>query len=209
MDNTDDISRLKQRFATDCMDAEIAIDNFIRFCHVEPRLPDSEAKKFISGGEQLGIDLEMTREEITEHLDALRADNPVADMAFYANRDLSRTEPDPFLLAAWQRNPVSIEGARELDDKAVAGKIEEMPDESIYDGPGRLAQPDEVWNYGRGDGVEKAVTLANILHERLPDKAIAIEVSPDKAVLKVGSVSHSFGSNKQLEEQEWSFTSSS
>ena len=34
---------------------------------------------------------------------------------------------------------------------------------SIYDGPGRVAQPDEVWNFGRGDGLEKCFLAANLL----------------------------------------------
>ena len=38
-----------------------------------------------------------------------------------------------------------------------------MPCESIYDGPARLAQPDEVWNFGRGDGLEKCLVAANAL----------------------------------------------
>lgn len=203
VDDAEDIGRLKKRFATDCMDAEMALDNFIRFCHVEPRLPDPRSKQFVTAGEPLGIDVDMTREEIIEQLEALRGDNPTAELAFYAYRDLNRTEPEPFLLAAWQRNPVSIEGARELDDEEVVEKIAGMAEESIYDGPGRLAQPDEVWNYGRGDGVEKAVILANILHQRRPDDEIAIEVSPDSAVLRVGSRTYSFVSTKQLTEQRW------
>jgi len=203
VDNAEDIVRLKKQFATDCMDAGMALDNFIRFCHVEPRLPDPHSKQFVTAGEPLGIDLDMTREEIIERLEALRGDNPTAELAFYAYRDLIRTEPDPFLLAAWQRNPVSIEGARELDEEAVVSRIAGMVEESIYDGPGRLAQPDEVWNYGRGDGVEKAVTLANILHQRRPDEEMAIEVSPNSAELRVGSTTYSFASTKQLSEQKW------
>ena len=40
-----------------------------------------------------------------------------------------------------------------------------MPDESIYDGK-RLALPDEVWNFRRGDGIEKALLLADfIIHK--------------------------------------------
>lgn len=42
-------------------------------------------------------------------------------------------------------------------------RIAALPNESIYDGPSRLAQPDEVWNFGRGDGLEKCLLAANIL----------------------------------------------
>ena len=42
-------------------------------------------------------------------------------------------------------------------------RIAALGDESIYDGPSRLAQPDEVWNYRTGDGLEKCLLAANIL----------------------------------------------
>ena len=145
----------------------------------------------------------MTREEIIDRLEVIRERNDTANMAFYAYRDLNRTEPWPFVVAAMQRNPVSIAGAREMETIDLVRKIEEMPDGSIYDGPGRLAQPDEVWNYGRGDGMEKAVLLANILHSRMPDEEVVIEVSSDRACLKVGQTRYDFSSRKEIREQAW------
>ena len=145
----------------------------------------------------------MRRDEIIDRLEDIRHGNDTADMAFYAYRDLNRSEPWPFLLAALARNPVSIEGAEALDSTAIVQKVSAMPDESIYDEPARLAQPDEVWNYGRGDGVEKAVLLANILHSRMPDKAMSIEVHPDKASLRAGRESYDFQSQKGINAQTW------
>jgi hypothetical protein len=203
LNNPRDLARLKQQFASDCLESEVAIDNLARFCHVEPRLPDLEAKKFIAGQEPLGIELEMSREEIIDRLIDIRNGNDTADMAFYAYRDLNRSEPWPFLLAAMERNPVSIEGAEALDSAAIVRRVKAMPDESIYDEPGRLAQPDEVWNYGRGDGVEKAILLANILHSRMSDEEMAIEVHPDRASLQVGQKSYDFQSQKGIKEQTW------
>ena len=78
-----------------------------------------------------------------------------------------------------------------------------MPDESIYEEPGRLAQPDEVWNYGRGDGVEKAMLLANIIHNRRPGDDIEMKVSGDKVILRVGGKIYDFKSRKGLLEQTW------
>ena len=40
--------------------------------------------------------------------------------------------------------------------------LHDMPDESIYEGK-RLALPDEVWNFKRGDGIEKALLLADFI----------------------------------------------
>ena len=151
----------------------------------------------------MGIGLDMTRKEIINRLEAIRATNETADLAFYAYRDLNRTEPEPFLLAAIQRNPVAIEGARTLDDDMVIRKIAAMPDESIYDGQGRLAQPDEVWNYGRGDGLEKAILLASILNNRRPDDKMTIQVGHNRASLKAGEKTYDFESRKGLAEQSW------
>jgi hypothetical protein len=58
-----------------------------------------------------------------------------------------------------------------------------MPNESIYDGQ-RLAQPDEVANYKTADGIEKAITLANILHSREPEGEITIRIGKNKVVVE-------------------------
>ena len=90
-----------------------------------------------------------------------------------------------------------------MDENKLVLKINGMPNESIYDETGRLSQPDEVWNYGRGDGVEKALLLANILRSRRPGEKIVVEVSPDKAVCKVGALEHTFASGKAIKHQAW------
>jgi hypothetical protein len=78
-----------------------------------------------------------------------------------------------------------------------------MPNESIYDGPGRLAQPDEVWNFQRGDGVEKAVLLANLLRARHPSANITVRVAPDRAICELDTRRFEFPSTKQLKTQDW------
>jgi hypothetical protein len=59
--------------------------------------------------------------------------------------------------------------------------------ESIYDGP-RMAQPDEVWNYRRGDGFEKAILLATALAAR--DPSTPVEITTDAATATVQQGSH-------------------
>jgi len=199
-----DVRRLKDQFACECMNAEWAMENLIRFCRVEPRLPDAASKTFVSAGEPLAIVPGMTREAIVARLEAIRGAHPVADLAFYAFRDLNRTDAEPFVKAAMERSPVSVSGARDLSDEEAIAKIQALPAESIYDGPGRLAQPDEVWNYGRGDGAEKALLAANILHARHPDEKISVTVEESRAVLHVGARTVEFASAKSLRPQEWS-----
>lgn len=199
----DDQRTLMQEFACDCMNAEKAITSMIRFCCLNPKLPVADQKTFSSGQEPLMLDPSMSREGIIARLEAIRGGNAMADMAFYAYRDLNRTAPEPFIVAGIERNPVSIAASKDMDEAAVTQKIQEFVDESIYDEPARLAQPDEVWNYGRGDGAEKALLLANILHARSPDAAMNIEVSGPRAVLKAGAREYVFPSTKGLKPQTW------
>ncbi len=199
-----DVTRLKDQFACDCLNAEWAMESLIRFCHVTPRLPEASTRKFQSAGEPLRITREMTREAIISRLESLRTVNPVADLAFYAYRDLNRTDAAPFLKAAMTRNPVSIAAAKALSDAELAPRINRLAPESIYDEAGRLAQPDEVWNFGRGDGVEKALLLANLLRERRPDLVLSLEVAEQSAVLKAGDLRFEFESRKGLKAQFWS-----
>ena len=146
---------------------------------------------------------EMERAEVLSRLEQLRPRHPVVDLAFYSYRDLNQTDPWPFLLAALERNPVSILGARDMSDAEVIGHISELPDESIYDEAGRLAQPDEVWNYGRGDGAEKAILLANILRERRPEGQLEIAVVSAHVRLTVDGDVFEFPSAKALTPQTW------
>jgi hypothetical protein len=202
-ENTGDVDRLKELFASDCLDMIDAIDNLAQFCRIHPQLPDRSKKVFTSGQKPLGIDLEMSREEVIQRLEDIREENDMAGMAFYAYRDLLRTEPEPFLLAAMDRNPVSVTGTDSLEEADLLDEIQAMPDESIYDEKGRLAQPDEVWNYQRGDGVEKAVLLANILRRKRPGEEFHIRVTPDQVFLSGAGHDVTFHSNKGLNESLW------
>ena len=198
-----DLLRLMNKFACDCFNAELAIESLRRFCHTEPRLPDAAGKEFVPAQAPLNITLEMTREDIVRRLESLRSVNEFADLAFYAYRDLTRSEPAPFLEAALRRCPVSIAGAKDLDDAALVAHLRALPDESIYDEPGRLAQPDEVWNYGRGDGLEKALLLANLMRSRRPAAAMNLSLQGKRATLRTGADAWEFATNKGLPDQVW------
>lgn len=202
-----DLLRLTNKFACDCFNAEAVIESLRRFCHTDPRLPDAAGREFAPPREPLNITLEMTRDEIVRRIEELRGRNEFADLAFYSYRDLTRTEPEPFLTAAIHRCPVSIAGARDMTEEALVAHIRSMPDESIYDGKGRLAQPDEVWNYGRGDGLEKAVLLANLLRSRRPTAAMKIAVRGPHATLQADTDAWDFSTGKDLPDQVWDIPS--
>lgn len=198
-----DLEDLRQRFASDCLSAAVAIEHLIKFCHISPNLPDLSAKNIKSDLPPLGLDPEMTRSELMERLKALRSSHPTVDLAFYAYRDLNQTEDIPFLLSALERNPVILEAAKNMSDEEIASKLAAMPSESIYDEDGRLAQPDEVWTFGRGDGVEKALALANCLRQRHPHAPITVQIDDLKAVLDCNGKSWQFTTRKKLAKRTW------
>jgi len=201
--NPSQIGRLKSEFETDCRETPLALDSLHSFCNVEPKLPPGQEKLFVKRKKPLGLTTEMDRAAVFERLAAIREQNSMVDLAFYTYRDMSMTEVGPFLHAALERNPVSLTAMREIDTFEVFAQMESLESESIFEEPARLAQPDEVWNFGRGDGVEKALFLANILRDRMPDKEIVIEVSPDQAVVKMAAEEFTFASKKGLEQQVW------
>lgn len=204
IDNLVDIAKIEKQFGSDCLNASLAIKALIRFCHVQPRLPDPTTKHFTTATEPLALTQEMGRDKIIARLEQIRSANPSADLAFYAYRDLSRTAHEPFLKACIERNPVCIDGTKDLDDDALAVRLNTMPDSSIYDGDGRLSQPDEVWNFGRGDGLEKALLLANVLHHRTT-QPFSISITATEAVLSIGSVMHTFPTTKALPSTVWNY----
>ncbi len=143
---------------------EDAVDRSI----VSPRLPDPSRVKFLRNEAPLALNPDMGYGEIAERLEALRDSNRTAALAPYAGRELGKTESGPFIDAALKRCPVSRQalggnGPTKPNAQDVLERIGRLGSESIYDGPSRVAQPDEVWNFGTGDGLEKCILAANAL----------------------------------------------
>ncbi len=105
----------------------------------------------------------------------------------------------PFLKAAVERCPVSLEKTQTMSVPQVYDWLQAMPAASIYDG-NRLAQPDELANYLTGDGLEKAILLANVLRHRTPDRELHLEVDGAGVVLKADR-DYEFASAKTLRGQ--------
>jgi hypothetical protein len=185
---------------TNNMDRKMSvIEGLIDFIHLDPELPEIGSKQF-NGPGPIELQPDMAREEIIQYLEGLRGTHTIADLAFYASRDLATTNWRPFLKAALERNPVVIEDTRELSDDELIKTLQDMPNESIYDGS-RIAQPDEVWNFQRGDGLECAIALANAWLARHPETSIMLHASGSEAVLKFEDREFRFESGKGLEKQ--------
>ena len=171
--------------------------DFVEFLHTEPKLPGSD-KDFIDS-EPINLSTDWSREQIIEYLQQIRRSNTTADLAFYAYRDMESCDWTPFIKAAVERNPVSIDRTKSMSVKEVYDWLEQMKNDSIYDGK-RLAQPDEVVNYKTGDGLGKAFLLANILHQGNTEQDIEITVDNNKVILK-GQNEYRFVSSKGLKKQ--------
>ncbi|MHC5061544.1 MAG: hypothetical protein ACYTFK_10735, partial [Planctomycetota bacterium] len=165
-------------------DSTKLVDQLFSFVHVESKLPSFE-KKYVSC-EPIGLSTEQSRAEVIEYLSNIRETNITAELAFYAYRDMERCDWEPFIKAAVERNPVSIEAAREKTVQQAYDWLNSMPDESIYDGK-RLGQPDEVVNFATGDGVEKAMTLANIVGDKEPSKPVEIVIENQDVLVRADS----------------------
>ena len=161
-----------------------------------PRLPHTP--QAYETADPIKLDPSWSREQVIEYLESIRSTNITADLAFYAYRDMTRCDWRPFVKAAIERCPVSIEKYADDGVDRVYSQLSAMPNESIYDGP-RLAQPDEVANYNTGDGIEKAFVLANILRDRHPDQPIRIDIDGKQAVVKAEK-DYAFATGKGLEQ---------
>jgi hypothetical protein len=166
------------------------------FCRLTLRLPGTD-KTWVPSP-VITLDGVQSAEEARERLWAQRHDNDTVALAFAAARDLSRSPWRPFLKAALERNPVSVQGAMGQTPAQVFARLQAMPDSSIYPEPYRLAQPDEVWNFGRGDGLEKALCLLNILCHRAPEQRLTLDGDRHGVVLTLGHHEFRFRTAKTL-----------
>jgi len=175
-------------------DAERFVNELADFLHTEPGLPAAE-KNYLPV-QPIKIPVDYTRQEVADYLKSIRSENTTADLAFYAYRDAQSCDWAPFITAALQRNPVSLEMTGSMSIEQVRQWLEQMGNASIYDGM-RLAQPDEVANYRTGDGIEKAFLLANVIRRRYPQRSIDIRVDNADVTLSADD-RYSFKSQKNL-----------
>lgn len=161
----------------ECPNMQKMFKELKQFLKTEPRLPDDSEKDFVPVP-LLDIRPDQSREEISAYLrqKALEEKHPLAILSLYAYRDMENTDWTPFVKAALERNPVCIKETEGLSWEEVVQRVGQMPDESIYSEK-RLAQPDEVWNFGCGDGIEKAFLLWNIFLARNPEKQTELCIS--------------------------------
>ena len=177
--------------------AEAFVNRLADFIYTKASLPSLD--KTFSSPDPIEISNEQDREQLIETLQHKRRSNVTADLAFYAYRDMGTCDWVPFIKAAVERNPVSIQMSASLTLEQVYAWLGKMNNRSIYDAK-RLAQPDEVANYNTGDGLEKAFVLANVIHERDRTQDIKIIADGSEIVVKAGC-DYRFTSGKDLEKE--------
>jgi len=167
------------------------------FIYTKASLPNLD--KDFSPPDPIEMSVGQNRESLIDYLQQKRKNHTTADLAFYAYRDVESCDWTPFIKAAMERNPVSIQKTAALSLDQVYQWLGQMENGSIYDAK-RLAQPDEVANYQRGDGLEKAFLLANVVREREPAQDIKI-ISDKNDIVLQSSNDYRFTSNKNLEKE--------
>lgn len=179
-----------------CPKLKNLIEEIIAFCKIDPQLPGTEGKIWIPT-EPIRFPVDATREEIIAYLESRRADSETADLAFMAYREIKGKDYlKPFLKASFERNPVILTDVLSLGIQESYEKLQELGTESIYSG-NRLAQPDEVWNFRTGDGVEKAIALVHIGRDK--DLDAWVETRKGEAIAHVGNKKYPFPTGKILE----------
>jgi hypothetical protein len=165
------------------------------FIRTEPRIPDAE--KNFTETPKLKISSDDSREDIIEHIKSKKEISETSLLALYVYRDMDIIDWEPFVKAAVERNPVSFTDLNDNNNYEVYSILKKLPVESIYDG-NRLALPDEVWNFKRGDGIEKAFLLADFLLHKDKTSDIKIEIDGEKVLLSCAGHDFHFRSVKNL-----------
>lgn len=160
------------------------LNNFI---FIDPKIPDP-SKNFIVT-DTLNISNQDNRDDIINMITEQQANSETARLSLYVYRDMDKIDWRPFLKAAFERNPVSFTDLNEKNNYEVYSLLKELPVESIYYG-NRLALPDEVWNFKRGDGIEKAFLLADFLLHK--DNSAHVKIEIDNKNILLSSEGHQF-----------------
>ena len=162
-------------------DSQDFVKDLEAFLLISPKLPDGE-KKYIENS-VIELPVGMSRLEIIDYLSSIRSKTVTADLAFYAYRDIASCDWQPFVTAALERSPVSLAFFEKHTIDEIYQALDSIDNVSIYDGT-RLATPDEVMNFSRGDGLEKAFVLANVIKNKKPKQSFTLVVDNQNVTLK-------------------------
>lgn len=170
-------------------------EDISRFISVSPVMPDPD--KEYSEYPVPAISVDDTREQISDTILQMSGASEMARLTLYVYRHMDLIDWLPFIKAAVERNPVCHDELGNHPVEDIYQILMGLTDQSIYD-RNRLAQPDEVWNFRRGDGAEKAILLANYILRNDADASVVIELDHQTAVLKYNDKVFTFRSLKSI-----------
>ncbi|MGA1978101.1 MAG: hypothetical protein ABSG89_09650 [Bacteroidales bacterium] len=165
------------------------------FISTEPRLPERSRNYIKTDVPKISID--ETRDEIVRKIEVLSDRSELSLLALYVYRQMDRIDWLPFVKAAVERNPVCFSDLNGKSIKEVCDLLAKMPGQSIYD-DNRLALPDEVWNFGRGDGIEKALLLADFIIRKDEKAELSIIIDHKNVTLTFNETGYNFESEKKF-----------
>jgi hypothetical protein len=166
-----------------------------QFISVDPKIPQNDKKYLtmiiphISVGDN--------RNEIVKSVLGTVEKSELSLLTLYVYRQMDKIDWQPFIKAAIERNPVCL---NDLNGKSIPDVNEiltSLPNHSIYD-DNRLALPDEVWNFRRGDGIEKALLLADVIINRDKKSSLNIEIDHRNVKLIYNQKRFNFTSSKSF-----------
>jgi hypothetical protein len=165
------------------------------FISTDPKIPDA-SKKYITTDVPC-ITTDDSRDEIIHKIVHNSGSSEASLLTIYASRLMDRIDWLPFVKAALERNPVCFSELEGKSIEEVYKLLVEMTNQSIYDDK-RLALPDEVWNFGRGDGIEKALVMADIIVQNDKSADISIVADNKKISLTYNKKDYFFESEKKF-----------
>lgn len=192
------VSRAKANNCNNAENLNTLFKDLEAFLHVKPQLPENNKQTIQT--EILPINVNQSREEIIEIINQSSQTNETALLALYAYREMEKIDWKPFINAAIERNPVVNEGLKGLSIEEAYKILVNLENDSIYNEK-RLAQPDEVWNFQCGDGIEKAITLANYIANIDNIDILQLNIDNSLIILNHNGVKYKFNSNKGLYKQ--------
>lgn len=168
-------------------------EDLSHFIHTVPKLPRKD-KKFISSYCPT-ISVNDSRDEIISKINENIENSETALLSLHVYRQIDKVGWQSFIKAAIERNPVCYDEmkAKSIDELNVI--VAAFPDVSIYSG-NRLALPDEVWNFKTGDGIEKALLMANFINNTGISKSIIISISGGLVILQSAHHNYTYLTHK-------------
>ncbi|MBA4321325.1 MAG: hypothetical protein C0408_00760 [Odoribacter sp.] len=165
------------------------------FICTNPKIPEASKEYIKTKVPSIGV--ENSRKEIFDAIYDSAGESELSLLTLYVYRQMDKIDWLPFIKASLERNPVCFLDLNGKSINEVYNIIETLDNHSIYDG-NRLAMPDEVWNYRRGDGIEKAILLADFILKNEVTFPVKIKIDHSNVTVEYDNQHYQFKSEKKL-----------